>query len=586
MNPIVTLAASALPGEKKYILFAGAGISKDAGIPTSWELMIKTASLLYASETDKIDSKIDLEKWFIDSKYSKMSYSKIMELIYPKTVDQQSFLRQFLGKYQVGKSHKGIAELVRRGIIRAIITTNFDNYIEKALEEIGIETQVISTIEDLRNSEPLIHCKVIRIYKPHGTLDRGLLKNTPNDLEKLDPVMEDELIRVISEHGVIFLGYSGRDPCILEIIKKQECRHFPSFWVNLKIPDGDYKEILDRKGYIFITCSGAGQFINDFISLQDKIKSLGPEIGKGPTITELEKLLSEKSELVLLTYKEFLKNIYNELVSTKPDLSKFSNIDEAIIEQIRNGKSITYSFVESVLLASKYNNLEAIESIYDYFGSALKLYNIPDGFSGQYNVLEFDGYKFLIYEMFVDFIASLIKFDRWEKIGGLLSRDIFIEKRKSKFVSISYISQYIKSIDEIRDKRLKLNRVSVTADMINNRYTQENLSELISHKEFLEADYFLFMRTLTHSKDPSSFRDIWCPRSCIYLDYPPSYLVKSESKGFASKMVNATGYASYGHFFKELESQHNLFKEYFKRKYPFIDSPLNGFDFTKIATRN
>jgi NAD-dependent SIR2 family protein deacetylase len=36
MNPFVKLAATAQPGEKKFILFAGAGLSKDAGIPTAW----------------------------------------------------------------------------------------------------------------------------------------------------------------------------------------------------------------------------------------------------------------------------------------------------------------------------------------------------------------------------------------------------------------------------------------------------------------------------------------------------------------------------------------------------------------------
>ena len=53
MNPIVQLAANALPGEKKYILLAGAGVSKDAGIPTSWDLMLKTASLIYIAENSK-----------------------------------------------------------------------------------------------------------------------------------------------------------------------------------------------------------------------------------------------------------------------------------------------------------------------------------------------------------------------------------------------------------------------------------------------------------------------------------------------------------------------------------------------------
>jgi NAD-dependent SIR2 family protein deacetylase len=64
MNPMVKLAASALPGEKKYVLFVGAGVSKDAGIPTSWDLMLKTASLLYAADNQAVDRDINLETWF------------------------------------------------------------------------------------------------------------------------------------------------------------------------------------------------------------------------------------------------------------------------------------------------------------------------------------------------------------------------------------------------------------------------------------------------------------------------------------------------------------------------------------------
>ena len=43
--------------------FAGAGVSKDCGIPTAWDLMLKTAGLLYASETESIDTSVDLENW-------------------------------------------------------------------------------------------------------------------------------------------------------------------------------------------------------------------------------------------------------------------------------------------------------------------------------------------------------------------------------------------------------------------------------------------------------------------------------------------------------------------------------------------
>jgi len=192
MDPIVTLIANALPGEKKYILFAGAGVSKDAGVPTAWDLMIKTASFLRAADEDNSDDKI--EDWFIKSKYSNMKYSQIMGNLFPKYPDQQAFLKQHLSNHDIGEAHKGIAELARRGIIRAIVTTNFDHYIEKALAEKGLDYQVITTDEDLTNSEPLIHCKCVRIYKPHGNLGQGVLRNTPRDLEQISSRMRKELV--------------------------------------------------------------------------------------------------------------------------------------------------------------------------------------------------------------------------------------------------------------------------------------------------------------------------------------------------------------------------------------------------------
>ncbi len=51
MDPKVRLAASALPGEKKYVLFVGAGVSKDAGLPTTSDVMLETAKLLYVHAT-------------------------------------------------------------------------------------------------------------------------------------------------------------------------------------------------------------------------------------------------------------------------------------------------------------------------------------------------------------------------------------------------------------------------------------------------------------------------------------------------------------------------------------------------------
>jgi len=584
MNPIVKLAASALPGEKKYILFAGAGVSKDANIPTAWDLMLKTAGLLYAADSDVVDPNVDLEEWFIRSKYAQMEYSELIEKIYPNYPGQQDFLKEYLNNYEIGQAHRGIAELARRGVIRAVITTNFDHYIEKALEEKELEKQVISTDEDLKSSEPLIHCKSVRIYKPHGDLGHGALKNTPKDLEKLSPLMEKELTRVLSEHGVMVLGYSGRDKGIQKIFEERSYSYYPLFWVNLSPPEGEIEGILKTKAYTYIPCTGASQFINDFLQLLERLKDLAPTIGSGPTISDLKYALSSLREPVAPLYSEYLKNIFSELERTKTDFSRFAEYDEAIFTQIKEGIPISYRFIEAALLASKYSNIDAIEAIYNFFGNALKLYDVPDGFSGSYRPTDFDGYKFLVYEMFVSFIAALIKYDNWEIIGNILADDLFVEKRyRSGYVSFTRLSCYLQSLNDYRNQRLDLRRASVMGDLLKERFTQSELADLITHKEFLEADYLLFMRTVCHEDNIESLLKVWFPQSCIWLDRPPSYIVKAESKRFLDKMIKATGFKKSEEFIEIFKKNHFAFTKFFRKTWK--DDPIEFFDVDKFGTR-
>lgn len=396
MNPIVKLAASALPGEKKYILFAGAGVSKDAGIPTTWDLLIKTASLLYATDNKDIDKTVNLEEWFKNSKYFMMVYAELIEKIYPNYPDQQTFLKNYLNNKEIGEAHRGIAEMVRRGIIRAIITTNFDHYIEKALEEKGLEPQVISTEEDLRHSEPLIHCKTVRIYKPHGDLGRGALKNTPGDLEKLSPLMEIELIKVLSEHGVIILGYSGIDKGIQNLFQKRDAHYYPLFWVNPMAPSPETETSLNLKGYSYIPCTGASQFIKDYFKLLERLDDIAPSIGSGPTISDLKANFLSVKEPVAVLYTEYLKGVLKQLEKSKPDFSKFTEYDDAIAAQIHTGLPIVYGFIEAATEAGKYGDMDSIEALYIFFGNAINSCSVPDGFSGSYRTTDFDGYTPLI----------------------------------------------------------------------------------------------------------------------------------------------------------------------------------------------
>jgi hypothetical protein len=308
IDPIVKLAVNALPGEKKCILFAGAGVSKDARILTAWDLMLETARRLYVNDCGEIDPKVNIEEWFNKSPYAQMTYADIMNGLFPTSPQQQDFLKDYLANKEIGKAHDGIAELARRGIIRAIVTTNFDDCIERALEKKGLIHQVISTDPDLANTEPLIHCKAVRIYKPHGTLGKGILKNTPKDLEKLSPEMEKELTRVLSEHTVIVLGYSGRDEGIQKVFKNRNYGLYPLFWVDPKHPESEIDNILKDK-YDYISCDGASEFIDRLSNYHEKLNTLARVTSSGPSISDLEREFSPSNQSIVSLYRDFLEDI-------------------------------------------------------------------------------------------------------------------------------------------------------------------------------------------------------------------------------------------------------------------------------------
>ena len=237
--------------------------------------------------------------------------------------------------------------------------------------------------------------------------------------------MEEELIRVLSEHGVIVLGYSGRDKGIQKSSSQRNPIYYPLFWVDPCAPNGEIETILKSIGYTYIPCKGAGQFIADYIKLSGKLENLAPSCWfRSNYIRNKTYIIIPPGEPVEPLFMEFLNNIYRRLQETKPDFTKFAEHDEAIIQQINDGLKITYDFIEAAIEAVKYKNLDTIKKIYDFFGNGLKLYDIPDDFSeGSYYDTDFDGYKFLLQEMFVSFISILIKYDQWDIIRDLLEMD-------------------------------------------------------------------------------------------------------------------------------------------------------------------
>ncbi len=542
LPPLVKLATSATPGEAKYVCLAGAGLSKDAGLPTAWDLMLQTAAVL---RTNEVDDGTDLQTWFLGSRYKDMKYSELIGGLFSTSVEQQQFIREKLRAKEPGKAHVLIAELARLKVLRCIITTNFDDLIEQALAKVGLSVQVISNDDDLEHSEPLIHCKQFRVYKPHGTMGVGRLRNTPADLQKLTGRMERELSRVLSDHGLMVLGYSGSDESILRVFRKTKQRHYPTFWVNPSEPPDTIPSLFHAEAGTFthVPCSGASAVLKELLAVYHKLAALAPTSGLPASVIAVTEAIRDRRPDASSGVRSFMAELLEELKKIAPEFSGPGEHDELLVESLEKSIPLCVEFASVASTIAVTNAKEASTALYESFGNIIsEYYSNPSKGGGSYYTYSFDFYKFLGHELFVIFIASLIREDRWETVGELLSDGIYANNCINYQPGIAGFNDISEHLDllERRNRRLNLRRISLHSEILTKRHTEGDLAKVTPREQFTEADYFLSMRAFAIAQD--DMFEYWRPWSVLYMPANgPKFLLRAKSKKYAERLLGLLG---------------------------------------------
>ena len=127
-------------------------------------------------------------------------------------------------------AHRAIAELVRRGYIKVIVTTNFDRLTETALREIGVEPTVVASVDALSGAEAIAH-SVCYILKLHGDYKDARILNTDAELSAYPTEFDLLLDRIFDEYGLIVCGWSGKwDHALRRAFLRAPSRRYPIYW--------------------------------------------------------------------------------------------------------------------------------------------------------------------------------------------------------------------------------------------------------------------------------------------------------------------------------------------------------------------
>ncbi len=235
----MSLASSLHAGPGCYALLLGSGVSYEAGVPTGWDVALDLVRRLAASLGE--DPGEDSIGWYREHAASEPDYSVLLEDLAPSPEDRRNLLESYFeptgeeradGVKRPTAAHRAIADLVKGGFVKVVVTPNFDRLLEIALAEIGMQPTVISSAAHAEGALPLVHsdCTIIKVHGDYLSPD---LKNTVDELDSYEPAIDTLLDRVFDDYGLVVCGWSATwDTALRNALLRAPNRRFATYWMH------------------------------------------------------------------------------------------------------------------------------------------------------------------------------------------------------------------------------------------------------------------------------------------------------------------------------------------------------------------
>ena len=285
----------------KLVVFVGAGVSKNSGLPDWKELIKDYAEYRGIKEFTSKEYLTIPEEVF--ERYGSLKYYEIAE-------------KRFSGKYFPNSIHR----ILKKMDLTYIITTNYDTLIEDKIKNL----QIVSKDEDLpyTNSNRML-------IKMHGDFDNKnivLKKSDYDNYEKNFPLISTHIKGLFTTNTVLFIGYSYNDTNIQQIMN----------WI---------KEILKEKT--------RKAFLVEFTNEDNKDEENGEQINK----ISLKLLNDNNDEVLYENKKERFNNNYEKTLTKF--LSDIYNKKEDIVKDIdiEIYKNLNYLTEHNWRKLSKYSEI-------------------------------------------------------------------------------------------------------------------------------------------------------------------------------------------------------------------------------------
>ena len=197
--------------QKRYVIVAGAGISmsQPSNLPSWWQYnktiinVIKEQACELCPEASELIDAIDIE--------NTLPVQCISDLIVSQGAGSSYFpLLELLNATSPNANHFALVELAKRGILKAVVTTNFDTLIENAFLQKAVPLLTIVQNEEYYELSQALTCKLFKIHGSVTDYD-SLIDTVTQKAVGLSPAKRLVLSNIFLNSEIIFIGFSGAD---------------------------------------------------------------------------------------------------------------------------------------------------------------------------------------------------------------------------------------------------------------------------------------------------------------------------------------------------------------------------------------
>lgn len=269
-TPIAALAVNLAVTPAGFAFLLGSGFSRSAGVPSAWDVLRDITARWYAAETGTpVGATVDPIGWAGERLGASATYSRVLEQLFPERAQRQELLAgYFVGKTPT-QAHRTLARMAATGLVRVIVTTNFDRLIEASLDDAGVRWSRVSSDSELATAQPrdVAPVFILKLHGDYGSID---MRNTTDEISVIDPGVSAELAAIVRSHGLVVVGYAGTDPAVAEILRSARPR-LGLYWAVRGSASNEQSELLRAVDGYEIQIEDADAFMPD---LQRRIDAM------------------------------------------------------------------------------------------------------------------------------------------------------------------------------------------------------------------------------------------------------------------------------------------------------------------------